>query len=174
MKKINLLLSLVVALLFVSQVNAQNTTQQTTPTKGFGQSLGLYVFPAKNQDKKTQDADEASCYKWAQQQTGFDPINPTKVTAQKASTAPNGSMVVGAAGGSAAGAAIGAIAGDAGKGAAIGAVVGGLRGIRARAARNQAEQQQNNQAAAGQEKAMLDSFKKAFSACMEAKGYTVK
>ena len=161
MKKINLLLSLVVALLFVSQVNAQNTTQQTTPTKGFGQSLGLYVFPAKNQDKKTQDADEASCYKWAQQQTGFDPINPTKVTAQKASTAPNGSMVVGAAGGSAAG-------------AAIGAVVGGLRGIRARAARNQAEQQQNNQAAAGQEKAMLDSFKKAFSACMEAKGYTVK
>ena len=161
MKKINLLLSLVVALLFVSQVNAQNTTQQTTPTKGFGQSLGLYVFPAKNQDKKTQDADEASCYKWAQQQTGFDPINPTKVTAQKASTAPNGSMVVGAAGGSAAG-------------AAIGAVVGGLRGIRARAARNQAEQQQNNQAATGQEKAMLDSFKKAFSACMEAKGYTVK
>jgi len=110
MKKLNLLLSLMVVLLFVSQVNAQNTTPKATATTSFGQSLGLYVFPAKNQDKKTQDADEAYCYKWAQQQTGFDPINPTKVAAKKASTAPNGSMVVGAAGGSAAGAAIGAIA----------------------------------------------------------------
>ena len=36
------------------------------------------------------------------------------------------------------------------------------------------QQQQNAQAADAQEKAMMDSFKKAFTACMEGKGYTIK
>jgi hypothetical protein len=36
------------------------------------------------------------------------------------------------------------------------------------------EQQQNVQAAAAQEQKMLDDFKKAFTACMEAKDYTLK
>ena len=71
-------------------------------------------------------------------------------------------------------AAIGAIAGDAGKGAAIGAVAGGLRGRRAKVVGDEMEQQQNDAAAAAQEKEMMDNFKKAFTACMEGKGYTVK
>lgn len=153
---------------------AQTTNTQQAATKSFGQSLGLFVFPAKNQDKKTQDADEMACYKWAQQQTGVDPMNPPKVEAEQAHRGPNGSVIAGGARGAAAGAAIGAIAGDAGKGAAIGAVAGGFRGIRARRVGGQMEQSSNNQAAAAQEKQLMDSFKKAFSACMEAKGYTVK
>jgi len=36
------------------------------------------------------------------------------------------------------------------------------------------QQQRNNQAAAAAEKELMDNFKKAFSACMEGKGYTVK
>jgi len=36
------------------------------------------------------------------------------------------------------------------------------------------EQQQNNAAAEAQKNEMMEGFKKAFSACMEGKGYTVK
>jgi len=36
------------------------------------------------------------------------------------------------------------------------------------------QQQKNNQAAAQQQTAMSDSFKKAFTVCLEGKGYTVK
>lgn len=41
--------------------------------------LGLYVFPAYNQTKDTQEADEVECYKWAKEQTGIDPTNPPQV-----------------------------------------------------------------------------------------------
>jgi hypothetical protein len=150
------------------------TTPPATPTVSFAKSVGMYVFPAKGQDKATQDKDDADCYKWAVEQSGVDPLNPTKVEAKKADTNLDGSAVGGAARGAAAGVAIGAIAGDAGKGAAIGAVVGGLAGRRARLAGDAHEQQKNNQEAAKQQQAMTDSFKKAFTVCLEGKGYTVK
>ncbi len=170
MKKTGIIVSVLLMVLAAIQVKAQTTTT----AKSLSQSLGLFVFPAKNQDKKTQDADEMACYKWAQKQTGVDPMNPPKVEAKKANRNPDGSMILGGARGAAAGAAIGAIAGDAGKGAAIGAIAGGLRGRRARLVGDQVEQAAHNQAAAEQEKKLMDNFKKAFSACMEAKGYTVK
>ncbi|OHX68470.1 hypothetical protein NH26_06595 [Flammeovirga pacifica] len=150
------------------------TNTPTTPTTSVSKGLGIYIFPSNNQDQATMDADEMACYKWAIEQTGYDPLNPTVVQAKKADTSADGSAVKGAAGGAAAGAAIGAIAGDAGKGAAIGAVAGGLRGRRAKAYGDAVEQKQNNEAAAAQNKEMKDNFVKAFSACMEGKGYTVK
>jgi hypothetical protein len=61
------------------------------------------------------------------------------------------------------GAAVGAIAGDAGKGAAAGAVVGGVAGRRRGI--------QENQAAAAQTQ---DTYYRAFAACMEGRGYTVR
>ncbi|MEP3387408.1 MAG: glycine zipper domain-containing protein [Reichenbachiella sp.] len=147
----------------------------------FGQSdqnlakgLGLFVFPAKDQDEATQNNDEYACYKWAMKETGINPLDPPKVEAEKVETGPDGSAVVGAAGGAAAGAAIGAIAGDTGKGAAIGAVVGGLRGRRARKYGEYKEAEQNQAAAKATEEEMMNNFKKAFTACMTAKGYTVQ
>jgi hypothetical protein len=147
---------------------------QAPSTTSFAKSLGIYVFPAKNQDAATQQKDDADCYRWAVEQSGVDPVNPPKVEAAKVDTAPDGTAVKGAARGAAAGVAIGAIAGDAGKGAAIGAVAGGLAGRRAKVVGDAQEQQKNNQAAAQQQTAMTDSFKKAFTACLEGKGYTVK
>ncbi len=164
------LLALILFLPFASFVKAQTAPKSTSIAAG----LGLYVFPTNDQDKATQEADEAACYKWAQEQTGVDPMNPTKVQAAQVDRSVDGTAVVGAAGGAAAGAAIGAIAGDAGKGAAIGAVVGGLRGRRAKVVGDEMEQQKDNQAAAAQEKTFMDNYKKAFTACMEGKGYTVK
>ena len=136
--------------------------------------LDMYVFPAEGQDKEKQEFDEYQCYKWAKEQSGIDPINPPEVQAQEVDKGPDGSAVRGAAGGAAAGAAVGAIAGDTGKGAAIGATLGALRGARRKAYSNAAQEQQAQQQAAAQEQAMINSFKKAFAACLEGKGYTVK
>jgi len=167
MKRI--LITLIACMSFAYAVKAQ-TAQSTSIASG----LGLYVFPSNQQDQATQEADEAACYKWAQEQTGVDPLNPTQVQAAEVDKSADGTAVVGAAKGAAAGAAIGAIAGDAGKGAAIGATAGAVRGRRTKVAGDQAEQQQNTEAAAAQEKAYMDNYKKAFAACLEGKGYTVK
>jgi|SRR5215831_10507128 hypothetical protein len=129
----------------------------------------VFVYPSKGQTKEQQEQDEFSCYKWAKEQTGFDPNQPMK---QAAAPPPQGGAVHGAARGAAIGAIGGAIGGDAGKGAAIGAGVGAAGGA---ARRRRGEQQQ----AAAQEKAKqeynaeVDGYKRAFSACMTGKGYTV-
>lgn len=168
MKKIFAGYMLMVSTIVVAQ------TPTAPPTTSFAKSLGIYVFPAKNQDAVTQQKDDGDCYRWAVEQSGIDPINPPKVEAEKVDTSPDGTAVRGAARGAAAGVAIGAIAGDAGKGAAIGAVAGGLAGRRAKVVGDAQQQQKNDQAAAAQQTAMTDSFKKAFTVCLEGKGYTVK
>jgi hypothetical protein len=130
--------------------------------------LGMYVFPANGQDQETQDKDEYACYKWAVEQSGIDPMNPPDVQADP--NAGTGAVVGSSARGAAAGAAVGAITGSAGKGAAIGATLGAFGGVGRRRAAQEGAQQQ----AAQQEAAMINSFKKAFSVCLEGKGYTVK
>ncbi len=164
----------IISLLILFLLGTPVLLAQESGTTSISSSLGLYVFPSNEQSKDTQDKDEVACYKWAKEQTGIDPTNPPQVEVKEADTSLDGSAVVGSAKGAAAGAAIGAIAGDAGEGAAIGAVIGGLRGRRARKTGDKVEQQQNIQAAEAQEKEMMDNFKKAFTACMEGKGYTVK
>ena len=83
--------------------------------------LGLVVFPAKDQTKEQQAADEKACYDWSKQQTGVDPAAVTVNTDSAAAagkaaadTATHGAAVKGAAGGAAGGAIVGGIAGDAG------------------------------------------------------------
>ena len=138
------------------------------------QTMKLYVFPAKGQSKSQQKKDEFECYNWAVEQSGIDPLNLPKVEAAPVQSGPTGAAVGGAAKGAAAGAAIGAITGDAGEGAAVGAVVGGAAGRR----QGQAAQDKANSTAASntaaQEQEMKDSFTKAFSVCIEGKGYTIK
>jgi hypothetical protein len=145
-----------------------STNGLTTPA----QSVGLYVFPQKNQTAQVQQQDEMSCYGAAKTASGVDPANPQVATVQ----APQGSGggVRGAAGGAAGGAAIGAIAGDAGKGAAIGAVVGVIGGSRRqREANAQAQHQAAQQTAAAQQQ-QIYNFKRAMTACLEAHNYSVK
>ena len=145
------------------------------PTQDAAASLlKVYVFPANNQTPDQQAKDSNDCYAWAKQQTGVDPTNPAVPAKADTSQAGKGSAVKGAAKGAAAGAAIGAITGDAGKGAAVGAAAGGMGGAAGRkASKQQAEAQakQQQQAAVNQQ---IDAFKKAYTACMEGKKYTVK
>ena len=138
------------------------------------QSAKLFVYPSKGQSQQQQKKDEYECYVWAMEQTGIDPINLPKVEAAPAQTGPTGGAVKGAAKGAAAGAAIGAIAGDAGQGAAIGAAAGGMAGRR-QGKNAQAQANQQSQAtAAATEAETKNTFIKAFSVCIEGKGYTIK
>jgi len=132
----------------------------------------LYVFPQKGQDQAQQDADRGACHVWAVNQTGFDPT--TASTAPPPSNeAKKGGVVRGGARGAAAGAAVGAIAGNAGKGAAMGAAGGGLVGGMRRSDQKQ-QQAQNNRNWQAQQDAQRASYRRALTACLEGKGYTVK
>lgn len=169
----------VVMLVSSQMVFAQQPQQPALPDTSkmtynqISSELKLYAFPAKGQNQQQQKADEFACYKWAMEQSGIDPRNIPKDTVAVKS-GPTGGAVKGAAKGAAAGVAIGAIAGDAGEGAAIGAVAGGLSGRRKGKQAQKQTNQQSQAAAANKEQEVKNSFIKAFSACMEGKGYTVK
>jgi len=143
--------------------------------------LGLVVFPAKDQTKEQQAADEKACYDWSKEQTGIDPAAVTVNTDSAAAagqaaadTATQGAGAKGAARGAAGGAIVGGIAGDAGTGAAIGAATGAVRGRRAKKQAGQQAQQQAVAGAEGEAAGKIEAFKKGMSACLEGKGYSVK
>ena len=157
----------------------KTTTTTTTTQKSIGAALNVYVFPSSGQSSSQQSKDESACYQWAVKETGSDPFRlQEKAEAQARAQQYNqstaeGSAVRGAAGGAAAGALIGAIAGNAGTGAAIGAASGAI--INRRRAKKQQEANEANISSAQQATAeQIDNFKKAFSACLEAKKYQVK
>jgi OmpA family protein len=135
--------------------------------------FGVYVYPARGQSESQQANDESVCYKSAKARTGIDPANlPAATPAPTVNR--QGGAVRGAAGGAAGGAAIGAIAGNAGQGAAIGAVTGAVVGRGRQNAVNKAEHQYAQASAQNQRSAQMNDFRRAFTACLESKGYTVK
>ncbi|MFO1243374.1 MAG: glycine zipper family protein [Rickettsiales bacterium] len=130
-----------------------------------------FIYPSKGQSAETQKNDEAACYSWAVQQSGYDPVNAMSQTQPMAPAgAARGSGMRGAVGG----AVIGGVIGDDAKGAAIGAATGAVGGrMISRRGNAMAAQktQQQAQAAASQNQA---TFIRARTACLEGRGYTVK
>jgi len=119
-----------------------------------------FVYPAKGQSQEQQSKDRYECDMWAVRQTGFDPSAPA--------TAPQTSPQVSAPA----------------QGAAAGAAVGGTLGAFRRAEerhvqaetqqmqqQQQEAQQQQQQAAAEKER---ERYNRAWSTCLEGRGYTVK
>ena len=173
----------------VSTADAQtDPTRESTPATPLSTTLGLVVFPAKNQTRDQQATDETECFAWSKQQTGIDPFaapTPAPTSAQAAPAEESkrgGERLRGAARGAAAGAVIGEVADDdASEGAAIGATVGVVKGGREQ---RQAQAQAKEDAAAQQQAATAQAqqavaeqktmFNKGFAACLEARGYTVK
>ena len=131
------------------------------------------IYPAKGQSAQQQQKDEAECYAWSKGQTGYDPAQATQYAAPPPQQNVGGERVRGAARGAAGGAAIGAIAGDAGKGAAIGSIAGTMAG----GARQRQVHAYNDQAASQSQQAssqQQQSFQRAYGACFEGRGYTVR
>ena len=163
---------------------AQQAAPALTPNpEWIHQTLKVFVYPAKGQKPEQQQKDETECYTWARSQTGIDLTGPATVAATpgKVDNPADGARVKGAAGGAAGGAVVGAIAGDAGKGAAIGATVGTMRGgVQKRKGKKAAAEQQKQaeaqaqQTAAATDTQKLDTFKKAYSACVQGRGYTAQ
>ena len=135
-------------------------------------SAQQYVYPAKGQSPQQQKSDEAACYTWAVQQTGFDPAKASpQQQAAKPPTTATGTTPGAGARGAARGAIVGEmVGGDAGAGAAAGAAAARAQSRRQNAASAQQGQQQA-QAATQQQQA---AFAKARAACLEGRGYTVK
>lgn len=136
------------------------------------------VYPAKGQSQEQLEKDKFECYSWAKQQTGFDPMQQPKATKPPPQQqAQQGVVGRGAARGALVGVTAGAIADDAGKGAAIGAasgaLVGGARRQDQKRQQQQAEQQWAQEQAATYQK-NRDSYNRAYGACLEGRGYTVK
>jgi hypothetical protein len=129
------------------------------------------VYPAKGQSAQQQKKDEGECYVWAKQNTGVDPaaLAAAPPPAPSGPAAGGGERAKGAARGAVGGAAIGAIAGDAGAGAGIGAVAGTMAGGR-NARQNQTKAQQQAQ---GQQQQQINTYHRAYGACMQGRGYTV-
>jgi hypothetical protein len=133
----------------------------------------VFVYPNKGQSAQQTDQDKYACYEWARQQSGYDPM-----AAQASAPPPPPQQTGGAARGAVRGAVGGAIIGeiaddDAGKGAAVGAVAGGMMGgMRQREANRQQQSQYQQQAAASAGRA--DTYNRAFAACLEGRGYTVR
>jgi hypothetical protein len=171
--------ALLAGLLTAGPAFAQVATPKTEPPPKltFAQ-IGLFIYPAKDQPADQQKKDEDACYEWAEANTGLTLV-AGKVDAQAAGKeaakgAGEGQVAGGAIGGAATGLAIGAIAGNAGKGAAIGAVAGSVGGVRGRVNAQQAAGQQGAQQAVQANQQAVDQFKKAASACLEARGYSVR
>jgi hypothetical protein len=136
----------------------------------------LYVYPAHGQSEQQLERDRYECHTWAVAQTGFDPSRADAQAYQSVVVGPPPGQAT--ASGAIGGAILGSIiAGpyDAGFGALFGAATGAIIGSAADSqAQAQARQQQaqiNQQAA--QNRARAESYRRAISACLDARGYTV-
>jgi hypothetical protein len=143
----------------------------------------VYFYPMQDQSEEQQDRDRYDCHVWAVKQTGFDPsqhIAPREVRATVVpARAPGETVGTAAIVGAVLGAAI-AGPGDLGKGAVLGAVAGTAVGSAA-AANEQAEADAANAAAvrrhargAGKYEQEAADYRRAMSACLAGRGYSVR
>ena len=136
----------------------------------------MYVYPAKGQTEDQLERDRYECHTWAVGQSGFDPSQPQSGYRTVVAAPPPGA---GTATGAIGGAILGSIlAGprDSGFGALFGAATGAIVGSTVDANNQaqvaQAQQQINQQAAA--DHGRQQAYRRAVSACLEARGYSVK
>jgi hypothetical protein len=142
---------------------------------------GLYVFPSAGQSPEKQRDDELQCKDWSTQMTGVDPSNPAGSGEAKSAAQPSQEQSgegLAAAQGAVRGAAGAALIGNLAGGHAstwgwAGAVAGSVRGASRREQQNQEAQAQAQQQAQAQAEQRMGTFKKAFTACMQGKKYTV-
>ena len=162
-------LALLLALATSVPLAAQQSVTQP-PVKGMASTVGLYVYPQKSQSATKQLTDEQQCYNNAKSQTGYDP-NATTTASSKSKTQKSNDNDV--AKGAAHGAIIsGATGGDARAGAKRGAVIGGIRAKREKSKDDKAQSQADAKKTAENQK--KDNFKRATTACLEARGYSVR
>lgn len=139
----------------------------------------VYAYPQNGQSADQQSRDRYDCSLWAVHQTGFDPSAPNVPPEYRvvASGPPPGTgTAIGAIAGAIIGAAI-SPSWDTGAGAVFGGLTGAMIGSASDAQRAQDNEmqmsaQEQQQAAAMSEKA--SDYRRALSACLSGRGYSVK
>lgn len=160
-------------------VRVQSTTDEAHPTP----STVVYYYPNDNQSQEQQDRDRYECYLWSVDQTGYDPgqqqLAPHQRIVVEPSTPPGTDVAIGAATGAVLGSIIAGPHGGPG-GLVFGVLTGAILGLASEAGKqqqadniqtqyNDLEQQQYDQ----MEK-QADGYRRAMSACLEGKNYTVQ
>jgi hypothetical protein len=139
----------------------------------------VYAYPQNGQSSDQQSRDRYECSEWAVKQTGFDPTAPS-VPAQYRVVASGPPPGTGTAIGAIAGAVIGAAISprwDRGAGAVFGGLTGAVIGSASDAQRAQNNQIQLSEAQQQQYAVMAgkaSDYRRAISACLEGRGYSVK
>ncbi|MGB6606032.1 MAG: glycine zipper 2TM domain-containing protein [Steroidobacteraceae bacterium] len=143
----------------------------------------VYAYPLHGQTSEQQDRDHYECSQWSTQQTGFDPSAPGVPPHDRVMVASGPPPGTNTAIGAVAGALLGAVIAprwQAAPAAIAGAVVGGAIGSTADAA-NAATNAQNartmamaNQQTAAAQEHNAGNYRRALSACLDARGYSVK
>lgn len=141
--------------------------------------VDVYFYPTKGQGKVQQDRDRYECYLWAVKQTGYDPAKamaPHQRVEVVPATPPGSNVAAGAA----TGAIVGSILSgprDHGQGLVFGAITGAMLG----AASEQAQQeqaarmtQQYNERDYARVEQQARDYRRAMTACLEGRGYTVR
>lgn len=143
----------------------------------------IYFYPKDGQTKERQGQDHYECYNWAVKETGFDPATSQIPADDRVRLVPMPPPGYDTASLAIAGAVLGAILGgrrNAAEGAIIGATGGAIFGAASDSARQKSVQHQQDayntqiraQRSAFAEREM--NFRRAMSACLEGRGYSVK
>ena len=146
----------------------------------------VYFYPAANHtvSAEQQDRDKYECNGWAVKQSGFDPSLPYVPPHQRVAIVNGVPPGAGVAAGAVTGAVVGGAVAhpyEAGRGALLGAIAGAAIGGIAEAEHAQTTRRAAADAAAqanGARSAELErqasQYRRALSACLEARGYVVK
>jgi len=143
----------------------------------------VYFYPLHGQSAEQQDRDRYQCYLWAKQQTGFDPSATLLAPHQRVEVIPQPAPGSDAAVGAVTGAIIGSMVTaphDSAGGAIVGAVTGAMIGAASDATRQQ--EAERIQAQYDRQAGMLNSnieqqasnYRRAMTACLEGRGYSVR
>ncbi len=150
----------------------------------------IYVYAASDQSDEQLAEDRYACHRWAVEESDFDPSQFDEVTPLRTVKVPvprneaEDATEKGMLAGTVAGGIIGAHDSNVGKGAVIGAVVGTLVGAAIEdTGRQEARQKARSEAQReadeiAQTKAQLalrkSNYRRALTACLEGRGYTVR
>lgn len=143
----------------------------------------VYIYPTSGQSADQQGRDRYECYLWSVKQTGFDPSQARLAPHQRVEVVPAPPQGTDTVAGAATGAILGAVIAsphNAAAGAIGGAIVGGALGAASDATRSAQAQQiedrynRRNNAQSAQIDEQASNYRRAMSACLEGRGYTVK
>ncbi|MCX5827785.1 MAG: YMGG-like glycine zipper-containing protein [Deltaproteobacteria bacterium] len=143
----------------------------------------VYFYPKAGQTTEQQSRDHYECYSWAVKQTGFDPSQSSVPLEQRVRVVPMPPPGYDTAVLAITGAVLGALIGGprhAGAGALIGAGTGAIVGAASDSSRQQTARQleeaysNRDRSLDAQYEGRALNFRRAMSACLEGRGYTVQ